>query len=96
MTIDDSTIVTVIGGLATLLIGAAGKAFLYLKGRADECEKDRAGLHSKLTTTLTYLAELCGKMGIDFDPEKTPEPGSGSHKAFQIFRKMESHLEDSK
>ena len=92
MTIPDSVIVTAFGGVAA----AYGAALHYLKRRADDCEKDRAGLHQKLTTTLTYLAELCGEMGIDFDPEKTPEPSAGSHKAFQIFRKMEAHLEDSK
>lgn len=89
MTIPDSVILTVFGG-----VGAAyGAALHYLKRRADDCERDRAGLHRKLTTTLTYLAELCGKVGIDFDPEKTPEPTAGSPEAFQMFRRLEKHME---
>lgn len=89
MTIPDSVIVAGFGGVAA----AYGAALHYLKRRADDCERDRAGLHQKLTTTLTYLAELCGKAGIDFDPEKTPDPHSTNHKAYQIFRRMEKHVE---
>ncbi len=84
MTIPDSVIVAGFSGVAA----AYGAALHYLKRRADDCERDRAGLHQKLTTTLTYLAELCGEVGIDFDPEKPPD-----HKAYQIFRRMEKHVE---
>lgn len=96
MMIDDSTIITVIGGLAAIISGLAGKAFVYLKGRADTCEKDREELHTQIGTLTAYIAELCGRFGVAFepgDPTKTPQHSGDSRKVFKLFRDIQREIE---